>query len=192
MEENLGPIPEEFYCFETNSPFKECLVCGKDLTLGDTDYFVEKAIKNYPAHEVVDVVYEYAMCWHCAQRMNGQMSEDSMQQIQAYFAQQKDFMHKMMQYQSGQKNQLDENLQQCIITKEPVKSLSEYMIYGHFRGNKMVLNTMPYLLSGQVMDEITDLLSNETLGEIDDFMGNYFGGPPELEELWKTRRPVFF
>ena len=192
MEEHLGPIPEEFYCFETHQPFTECLVCSKDLTKGDTDYFVEKAIKNYPEHQVDDVVYEYAMCWNCAQQMNGQMSEDSMQKIQAYFAEHKNFMDKMMLHQSGQALGSSENLKSCVITEEPAEKLSEYMIYGHFRGDKMVLTTMPYLLSGQIMDEISDLLSNETLGEIDDFMGKHFGGPPELEELWKTRRPVFF
>jgi hypothetical protein len=192
MEEYLGPIPEEFFCFETNQPFTECLVCGKDLTTGNTDYFVEKAIKNYPEHKVDDVIYEYAMCLNCAQRMNGQMSDESMRKIQAYFAEHKDFMDNMMLHQSGQGLDITKNLKNCVITKKPARMLSEYMIYGHFRGDKMVLTTMPYLLSGQIMDEITDLLSNETLGEIDDFMGHYFGGPPELEELWKTRRPVFF
>ena len=192
MEEHLGPIPQEFFCFETHRPFTNCLVCDNDLSKGDIDYFVEKAIKNYPDHEVADVVYEYAMCWNCVQQMNSQMSEDSMQNIQKYFSGQKDFMDKMMLHQSGQKPELEDSLEHCIITQEPASKLSEYMIYGHFRGDKMVLNTMPYLLSGQVMDEVADLLSNETLGEIDNFMGSYFGGPPELEELWKTRRPVFF
>ena len=80
----------------------------------------------------------------------------------------------------------------CVITGEPVDKLDEYMIYGHFRGSKMVKSTMPYLLSGSVMDDVSDLLSNETIDQLDDFMGEYFGGPPELEELWKPRRPVFF
>ena len=93
MKEHLGPIPPEFFCFETHSPFTNCLVCDKDLSKGDIDYFVEKAIKNYPDHDVADVVYEYAMCWNCVQQMNGQMSEDSMQNIQNYFAGQKDFMN---------------------------------------------------------------------------------------------------
>jgi hypothetical protein len=80
----------------------------------------------------------------------------------------------------------------CVITGIPVAELDEYMIYGHFRGDKMVKSSMPYLLSGSVMDDVSDLLSNQTIDQLDDFMGKYFSGPPELEELWKSRKPVFF
>ena len=191
MEEQLGPIPQEFYCFETKAPFQECKVCSKDLTLGDTDYFVEKAVRNYKDHKVSDVVYEYAMCIDCAQQMNSQMSEESLANIQQYFAGQPEFMGKMARYQQGEQPKSDA-LEKCAITNEPIGDLDEYMLYGHFRGGNMVQSSMPYLLSGKIMDEISQLLSNETLGEIDDFMGQHFGGPPELEELWKTRRPVFF
>lgn len=192
MEENLGPIPEEFYCFETAAPFTNCLVCNSDLTTGELDYFVEKAVKNYPDHEVSDVVYEYAMCWDCAQDMNNSMSQASLQSIQQFFSGHPDFIRKMMDHQSGKNLEVDENLKSCAISHESADTLNEYMLYGHFRGNQMIINTMPYLMSGRIMDEIADLLSNETLGEIDDFMGKHFGGPPELEELWKTRKPVFF
>lgn len=192
MKEHLGPIPEEFYCFETKAPFTECKVCEKDLTKGDTDYFVEKAVRNYTDHEVSDVIYEYAMCIDCAHQMNSKMSSESLANIQNYFASQPNFMNKMAAYQRGDTEDGADALNKCAITGEPVDSLEEYMLYGHFRGGEMVQSSMPYLLSGQVMDEISQLLSNETLGEIDDFMGQHFGGPPELEELWKTRRPVFF
>lgn len=192
MKEDSGSIPKEFYCFETNAPFTECKVCGKDLTGEETDYFIEKAVRNYTDHKVSDVVYEYAMCIDCAQLMNSQMSSESLENIQNYFANQPAFMNKVAGYHSGQIKEDPQALQQCVITGESADELEEYMLYGHFRGGKMVQTSMPYLLSGKIMDELSQLLSNETLGEIDDFMGEYFGGPPELEELWKTRRPVFF
>lgn len=193
MDSHLTPIPKEFYSFESEQPFASCLVCKADLLSGEVDYFIEKAIRNYHEHDVSDVVYEYAICWHCAHDMNGQMSEESMQNLQAYFSQQEQFMKNMQEH--SQYWQTKEDIfvpDHCVITGKPVAELDEYMIYGHFRGDKMVKSSMPYLLSGSVMDDVADLLSNQTIDQLDDFMGEYFNGPPELEELWKPRRPVFF
>lgn len=68
MQPNLIDIPPVYYPFDSNEPFKECLVCGTDLTLGTRDYFVEKAIKNHVEFKVKDVVFEYAMCSECAEK----------------------------------------------------------------------------------------------------------------------------
>ena len=193
MDSHLTPIPEEFYSFETQQPFENCLVCNKGLLSGEVDYFVEKAIRNYHAHNVNDVVYEYAICWHCAHDMNGRMSQDSMQNIQDYFSGQQLFMTKLAEYNTNWPSKgVNIIPTECVITGQPKRLLDEYMIYGHFRGNKMVKSSMPYLLSGEVMDAVSDLLSNQTIDQLDDFMGEYFGDPPELEELLKPRRPVFF
>ncbi len=193
MDRQLVPIPKEFYSFDSQQPFERCMVCKTDLLTGDTDYFIEKAIRNYPQHEVTDVIYEYAICWQCAHDMNGQMSEESTKNIQKYFSEQEDFISSLANYnkrlRQGENNPI---LQHCTITGKPIEQLDEYMIYAHFRGDKMVKSSMPYLFSSKVMDEVSDLLSNQTIDQLDDFMGEYFGGPPELEELIKLRRPVFF
>jgi hypothetical protein len=193
MDSQLEPIPEDFFSFDTQQPFESCLVCKADLLSGEIDYFIEKAVRNYPEHEVTDIVYEYAICALCAQDMNEKMSSESMHNLQGYFAQQEGFIKMVNDYnqnwQSQEKIELPES---CVITGTHKSELNEYMIYGHFRGDKMVRSTMPFLLSGKVMDDVADLLSNETVDELDGFMGEYFGGPPELEELWKPRRPVFF
>ena len=193
MDSHLTPIPEEFYSFESNQPFENCLVCKADLLSGELDYFIEKAVRNYREHDVSDIVYEYAICWHCAHDMNGQMSAESMQNIQAYFSEQSQFIQNLNDYNNNWQEKEGELIpDRCVITGEDKTHLDEYMIYGHFRGNAMVKSSMPYLLSGKVMDAVSDLLSNQTIDQLDDFMGEYFGGPPELEELWKPRRPVFF
>lgn len=187
------PIPEDFYSFESNEPFEACLVCKADLLGGEVDYFIEKAIRNYPEHDVRDVVYEYALCSHCAQDMNEKMSSASMMNLQNYFSGNHSFMAKVTNYTNNWQ-QLDESPldDHCAMTGVHKSELDEYMIYGHFKGNQMIRSTMPFLLSGKVMDDVANLLSDETVDELDDFMGEYFGGPPELEELWKPRRPVFF
>ena len=187
------PIPKEFYAFETDEPFEACMVCKADLMAGDVDYFIEKAIRNYPEHEVSDVVYEYALCSLCAHDMNEKMSQESLESMQSYFSGNQEFLRKINDYnqnwQSLSEQPLSEN---CAITGDHKSNLSEYMIYGHFKGNQMITSTMPFLLSGKVLDDVAELLSDETIDELDNFMGEYFGGPPELEELWKPRRPVFF
>lgn len=193
MDSHLAPIPEEFYSFESNQPFANCLVCNTDLLSGDVDYFIEKAVRNYHEHNVSDVVYEYAICWHCAHDMNGQMSKESMQNIQDYFSGQSLFMQNLNDYNTSWQEKEGKLIpDKCVITGEAKDHMDEYMIYGHFRGKAMVKSSMPYLLSGKVMDAVSDLLSNQTIDQLDDFMGEYFAGPPELEELLKPRRPVFF
>lgn len=193
MDSHLAPIPEEFYSFESNQPFANCLVCNADLLSGEVDYFIEKAIRNYHEHDVSDVVYEYAICWHCAHDMSGQMSKESMQNIHDYFSGQSLFMQNLNDYNTSWQEKEGKLIpDKCVITGEAKDHMDEYMIYGHFRGKAMVKSSMPYLLSGKVMDAVSDLLSNQTIDQLDDFMGEYFGGPPELEELLKPRRPVFF
>jgi len=189
MNEQLGPIPGEFYSFDTGRPFKHCLICGVDLTTDNQDYFVEKAIRNYSEHHVQDVVYEYAMCLDCAQKMHAKMSVESQRNIHKYFSSQEQFMNAIQNHTSSS---LDVNLKECLITHQTTEQMSEYVLYGHFRGNHMVLTTMPYVLNCCIMEEVSELLSAKTIGEIDDFSGKYFGGPPELEELFRTRKPVFF
>ncbi len=193
MDRQLVAIPEEFYSFDSQQPFKSCMVCKADLLSGETDYFIEKAVRNYHDHDVSDVIYEYAICWQCAHDMNGQMSEESTKNIQQYFSTQEDFVKSLSEYnEKWQQEGNKDILKNCTITGESIEKLDEYMIYAHFRGDKMVKSSMPYLFSGKVMDEVSDLLSNQTIDQLDDFMGEYFGGPPELEELIKPRRPVFF
>lgn len=190
MQPNLIDIPKQFYPFESQEPFKECMVCGMDLTLGTTDYFVEKAVKNNVEYQVQDVVFEYAICSSCAQNMQKSISVESQQNMQSFFADHQDFMNKVQAYQQGEGDPIDELISKCSLSGESVNVMSEYMMFGHFRGNKMLATTMPYIIGGKAMDELSDLMSNETLDEMNDFKNQYFGGPAELEEIWKGK-PVF-
>ena len=79
----------------------------------------------------------------------------------------------------------------CMVSQESLVDCEEFVIYGHFQGDKMKLGMFPYALSGAVLDEIADLLSEETLGEIDDFIGEHFTGPPQFKELLKDKKWIF-
>ncbi len=190
MQPNLLDIPKEFYPFESTEPFKECKVCGIDLMLGTTDYFVEKAVKNNVEYQVQDIVFEYAICSACAQNIQQSISKESMENMQAFFSSQPLFMSKIQAHQQREGESLKELLSKCSLHNEPITAMSEYMMFGHFRGDKMIATTMPYILGGKAMDELSELMSNETIDEMNRFKNEYFGGPAELEDLWKGK-PVF-
>ena len=190
MQPNLLDIPQAFYPFESNEPFKECMVCGIDLTLGTTDYFVEKAVKNNVQYQVQDIVFEYAICSACAQNMQQSISKESMENMQAFFTNHQTFMSKIQAYQQGKGEELDIIISKCTLYGQSIEQLSEYMMFGHFRGDKMIATTMPYIMGGKAMDELSELMSNETIDEMNRFKNEYFGGPAELEDLWKGK-PVF-
>lgn len=190
MQPNLIDIPPLFYPFDSKEPFNECKVCGLDLTLGTTDYFIEKAFKNHLEYNVQDVVFEYAICSKCALTLQQSISEESKQHMAAFFQNHPNFLQKMEAFQNGNNTDLQQVLTKCSLTGKPIAELEEYMIYGHFRGNKMITTTMPNVVSGKVIDELSGLLSNATLGAMNDFKDQYFGGPVALEDLWKDK-PIF-
>ena len=190
MQPNLLDIPEEFYPFESTEPFSECKVCGLDLSLGTTDYFVEKAVKNNITYQVKDIVFEYAICSACAQNMQKSISTESMENMQAFFSNQQLFMSKIKAHQQGEGEPIEELLSKCSLHNDPITEMSEYMMLGHFRGDKMIASTMPYILGGRAMDQLSEIMSNETIDEMNRFKSEYFGGPIELEDLWKGK-PVF-
>ena len=180
-------IPEQFYSVDTNSPFTRCLVCEKDLLASKEPYFIEKAVRNYQEYKTQDVIYEYAMCLNCAESMKNELSEESNLKIQEYFFTNLN-ANRFMEYQNSDfKSRLDH----CIITGQSVDNQNEYMVCGMFKGDKLIEGELPYMLSEKAMDDIAQMMSNKTLGFLDDFMGNYFSGPPEINELFKPRRPVF-
>ncbi|MCF6359162.1 MAG: hypothetical protein L3J29_00185 [Cyclobacteriaceae bacterium] len=190
MQPNLIDIPLAFYPFESSKPFSECMVCGINLSLDTVDYFIEKAIKNNIEYQIEDVVFEYAICSSCAQNMQQSISKQSMENMQAFFANHHQFMSKIQAHQQGQGEPLEELLSKCSLHNEPIIAMSEYMMFGHFRGDKMISTTMPYILGGKAMDELSEIMSNETIDEMNRFKNEYFGGPMELEDLWKGK-PVF-
>ncbi len=190
MQPDLLDIPSVFYPFESNEPFKECMVCRVDLTLGTTDYFVEKAVKNNIEYQVQDIVFEYAICTKCAHNMQKSISAESQQNMQAFFTNHQAFMGKVKAYQQGEGEPVDKLISTCSLYGEPVEQMSEYMLFGHFRGDKMIATTMPYVLGGKAMDELSELMSNETIDEMNKFKELFFGGPVELEDLWQGK-PVF-
>lgn len=184
-------IPESFHSFETGKPFQACLVCGIDLIGSGMPYFIEKAYRKYPGYQAFDITYEFAMCFQCAENLRKELSIESQEKMKDYMESKVDFekrRHSMSEYNPSKG--IEPWLDHCLVSGDSLQDQNEYILYGYFQGNHMMVSDFPYAIGPKAMDELTDLLSNKTLGEMDDFMGQYFTGPPEVNELFKPRRPV--
>ena len=183
-------IPKLLCTHESGEPFRECIICHRDLMKNGTSYFIEKAFRRYPGYAAQDVVFEYAMCTRCVEDMRKELSKESLQRLQEYFSSKVDPQQQVERLLRYDETNIDPWISQCLITGEPVKAMEEYVVCAHCNGTSLSLSFMPpYAISGKAMDEMTGLLSSKSLGIIDDFMGNYFTGPPEFNDIL---RPVIF
>lgn len=171
-------IPEEFYSFETNTPFERCIECNKYLLDEETEYIIEKAVRNYQGYSAKDTVFDYALCMHCADRMRKEISKDSWESMMRYFQENMDVMTRL---EMQEKSPL-ENLKCCMVKKTDMNDCSEYQIYAHCKGKKLNMENPPYMISGEVMDELLPLLSDKTIDEMNGFMNKHFSPDPSIME----------
>lgn len=192
-EENTNPkrveIPEDFHSFSKKGLFERCIECDKFLLDEGTEYFIEKAIKKYPGYEAFDVIFEYAICAACAENMRQRISKKSMKSMEKFFAENVD-LNKRMELMLANPDNPTAWMNKCMITGSPKEDLNEFQIHAHCTGKHLEMIQMPYLLSGQVLDELAGLLSDQTLDELDGFINNHFGPPPELMEPIPKKRLV--
>ena len=182
-------IPSVFYSFDTKRQFERCIECDRYLLDGSTEYFIEKAIKNYDGFTATDVIFEYALCLPCAERLRQKMSKESFRKLESYFAQNIDF-NKRMSLMQNHPYEPEFWLNECMISGKKRGELKEYQLFAHCKGNHLVMSQMPYVISGETLEALSDLLSDETLDELDDFSRRHFGPPPELQEDLPIRRVV--
>ena len=171
-------IPKEFYSFETQQPFERCIECEKYLLDDDTEYIIEKAIKNYKGYSARDIVFDYALCMDCAERMKNEISKESWSQMMRYFQENMDFQNRIYQHDQSP----EEGLKNCMIKKTNVNECGEYQIYAHCRGGKLNMENPPYMISGEVIEELLPLLSDKTVDEMNGFMNKHFSPDPSLME----------
>ena len=182
---NFQDIPSEFYCDSNDSVFEECTFCRKNLLTCSEAYMIEKSFKINPKNGKKNTVFEYAICMSCNLKKMNAMSSESVSNIKSYM--QENFSQEDWELKTNSGVNLFEK---CAVTGKNVEELSEYNIIGQFFSNKMVMGHFPILLSPSIGEEIQELLSQETKDEFDDFMNTINDVPPELKELFKTKRPV--
>ena len=175
---NENHIPKDFYSFETDAPFERCIQCDKYLLDDDTEYIIEKAVKNYEGYSAKDVVFDYAICMDCAEEMRKEISKESWQSMMNYFQENMDVAARL----EMQNRTPEENLKVCMIKQTAVDSCNEYQIYAHCRGKNLNMDNPPYMISGAVMEELIPLLSDKTIDEMNGFMNKHFSPDPSLME----------
>lgn len=182
-------IPGIFHSYETGGLFNTCIDCDRNLLDGKVDYFIEKAIRAFPDYSATEVIFEYAICLDCANKMREKMSSESLQNIEDYISKEMNQMHRFEVMQSNHQNP-EAWINECLITGKPKNHLKEYQLYAHCKGTSLQMSHMPYMISGAALDEISGLLSNKTLDELDNFMKDNLGPSPQLEEVLPTRKVI--
>ncbi len=173
------PVPKIFQSFVTASPFDHCITCDQYLLEDGTQYLIEKALNKH------DVIFEYAMCLNCAEKMRDTLSKESLQKIESYFNRNSDFTYRNDLIENESYDTVEPWIAQCIIKGTPVSDCYEYQIFALCDGRDMLFNQFPYMIGGEAMAECSELLSAKTRDEMDDFIDDHFGLPPEWKKAMK-------
>lgn len=178
-------IPKAFWSDLTNKPFENCISCKCELLGDEVEYVIEKALQSTEVEGVVSTIFEYAMCMPCAGKLRSQLSSQSLKNIDSFYHEKIDFTDRRTKLANNELN-ITDWIGECIINKRSFKPGEEYQIYGQCIGEHFLFVDMPFMLSGEAVDEMIELISNETMDELDDFMNNLTSGPPEFKELLET------
>jgi hypothetical protein len=178
-------IPPIFYPFEKASPFSHCVSCNKYLLDEEVEYVIEKAIRQYPEFGTSDVIFEYAMCLECADKMKKTLSRESLKCVQAYMVNKSNLLEHSHRLQASHNWNPKDWIGHCIFTGQRIEDQNEYQIFAHCKGKQLFFSAMPYMISSQAMDEMAELLSPKTQDELNRFIDNNFGLPPELRKTFK-------
>lgn len=165
-------------------------MCQKDLHANGTHYFIEKAIRRYPNNST-DTIFEYAICIECSMKVRDTLSKESMQRMDEFFSNKLDLMARWDSFNDKQNYNINDWVNNCIVTGKSVDELDEYQIYAHCESNYMLFSLMPYIISIEVIEEAHGLLSEKTKEELDNFMDKYLGPDPFVKNLLKDHRPIF-
>jgi hypothetical protein len=178
-------ITPNFYQDSNQKPFCECTFCVKNLHESNEPYLIEKSFKRNRESKQLLTVIEYAICLECTIKKTQAISEESRQNIEKY-------MRENVLNSEGNlpRRNFVEKLEFCAATGKNVEDLDEFNLVGQFIGDKMLLSEFPVIMSNEISEEIQGLLSEKTKEEFDKFMDTITGVPPELKELFKTKRPV--
>jgi len=176
-------IPEKFHNSLTEAPFAECQVCSKQL--GDNEeYMIEKAYHRDLETGGEQLVFEYAICRPCAEKLRATLSKESLSNIEGFFMEKAVAMREEGSFIDN--HQID----RCMLSGKPTTDCQEYQIYAHCIGSQLKPMEGMYMLSEEIMEEVQELISEETRDELDRFSETYLGGPPELEELFSGKRLI--
>jgi uncharacterized protein with PIN domain len=157
-EHNLAPLDPVFHSFLLDGPFEECLACS--CKLEDTTYLIHK---NWVGTEVV---FEYAMCYKCGEKLHSEMSKESMIQVTEFLE---------------DNRKLEGTYDGCNCCERPLSECKEYSLNAVCVGLKMDSMHYPAMICGDCNMQIQETLSQQTRDRRDRFVGEHFDCPPSIE-----------
>lgn len=169
MHQDFLPIPDIFWSFETGKPIDHCKLCGRDLLEPGTNYLIEKAFKN------AETIFEHALCLPCYTECHASMSEDSRTRIRDYFTERVDMDARQENFLASYGTKHEKWISHCMVKGYPIREIDEYQIYGFCIDKDLIFSGAPYMICGDVIEEILELLSAETLGVMSDLSQKLFG-----------------
>ncbi len=154
-------------------------MCERPLRTPGTQYLVEKAYREN------ETIYEYAQCLDCFMEMHEEISPESQACIDEYFEKRINFESRQLLLRDGINSTLnvDDWLAHCVVTRMPRSECIDYTAYALCDGPRLVLCDLPYIVSGQSMEEVVSLLSTSTRDRLTEFNDRYLGLPTEYMDI---------
>ena len=189
---NYIDIPKIFYPEEGNIPFVNCTICHKDLLNNDVNYLIEKAYKQELSDGSRKLVFEFVYCLDCLEKFRDEFSKESKLKIDQFFDEKTNLEKRQNELIKYDLFEPEIWLNNCIVKNKSIDEVEEFQICALCNGGDMLYHHYPYMICGEAMDELVEVLSPQTLDIINDFWINNTGLPPEIEDIFKTKRPILF
>ena len=170
--DDYGRIPSAFYSFADDGPFRRCVACEKDVVEDHDVYVVQKTFAGD------EVVFEYALCSACHERVFGGMSKASTANIRAFFHQRVDLEARRLRLEHDSQRTIDQWIGACATCGIDRDECNGYSIAAACGGEDILYYHLPLLICQQCEIEIQDVLSKKTREMGEDFVEAYFDGPP--------------
>jgi hypothetical protein len=171
------PIPPIFQSLEKDGPFEKCINCERSLLEDGVTYLIERAFKGD------EPIIELAMCLECHDLLADELSEESRQRMTEFMKERVDQKKRNKKLAKlSNVDQVETWLSECVLTGASASDCQERQIYGLCLGDQMILDQLPFMISGAGIEEMTLLLSEKTKGWMRDFTDKNFGMPPEFSD----------
>ena len=171
------PIPRIFYSFFHEAPFPECTACGRSLLEDGVEYFIEKA------YQKGEVIFEYAMCNDCKMGMGEELSMESMMNLANYFLEHSELFDRRPHLMQRFDNSVKEWLEKCIFTGRRRNECDTYQICAECEGRNLIVSFLPFMVSGEAIEEVQGLLSKQTKESFDKFTKEVLNPPVDLKNI---------
>jgi hypothetical protein len=149
------PIPRELHSEYAGRPFRCCTRCGEGLLDYASGYKISKVVKQG------EVIFEYALCYDCMERMVRESSTESMQRLS--------------QFQSERLRPGVTGTGECALCVNRREDVAEFALVGACIGTGLLES---HLVCEDCMEAMSQLISEKTRSQWNRFVDENFPGVP--------------